>query len=255
VSRASTICRMCLGSSVSAAYHVQGFSFHECRDCGFVFSPDFDSPPLTNMYQSGARDVEAGAPDCGWADPAFLDPAFDMLGWQAPMTVLDFGAGQSRVPDILRLRGHRVIAVDVVPPKIPHADRLTGELLDLNLPEGYFDLAYSFQVFEHLPEPRDILFELLRLVRDEGLVLIHTDMETPERDVDGFEHWWYVTPPDHCSFYRHKTFDKALSGSLHQIHCLDEKTVVLRKSSAAHNSAAISSLRPDVRRSSFRSTR
>lgn len=223
-------CRMCSSQVTRAACQVDGFQFYECVNCGFMFCPQILRHNISQMYANGERDIEAGAPELGWADPSFLAPALDELALEVDsLMALDFGAGQSRIPDLLREEGHKVVAVDIVPPQVEHEDRLTGDLLDLNLCADSFDLAYSFQVFEHLPEPKPVLFELLRLVRDQGLVLIHTDMETNERDAQGFENWWYVTPPDHCSFYRNKTFDVALADLPHEICYRDDKSVMIRK--------------------------
>jgi SAM-dependent methyltransferase len=88
-----------------------------------------------------------------------------------------------------RAAGRPAVAVDLVPPLRPHPDRLTGDLLALRLAPGTFDLAFAFQVFDHLPEPRPFLNELLRLTRSGGLVLVHTEMETEER-AHGFARWW-----------------------------------------------------------------
>ena len=66
--------------------------------------------------------------------------------------------------------------------------------ITLALAPDQFDLAFAFQVLEHLPEPRLVLDQLVRLTRPGGLVLVHTDMDTRER-AGGFERWWYVTPP------------------------------------------------------------
>jgi ubiquinone/menaquinone biosynthesis C-methylase UbiE len=85
---------------------------------------------------------------------------------------------------------------------------VTGDILELDLPENSFDLIYSYQVFEHIAEPRRIIRRLTRLLKDDGMLLIHTDMETPERFQSDFTNWWYVLPPDHCSYYTHQTFEK-----------------------------------------------
>ena len=116
-----------------------------------------------------------------------------------------------------------------MPPLRPHRDRLTGSLEALGPLDGAFDLAYAFQVFEHLPEPRSTFDRLLYLTRPGGLVLIHTDMETPERAMNSFERWGYVTPPDHCAFFRHRTFEHLLGGDTpHVIVRKDAKSVIIR---------------------------
>lgn len=209
---------MCGARALAPVGKVEGYSFVECPNCGFIFTPnlpDSDAPP----------EASAGRPVGGWANIDFLEPALARLEGSR-LSVLDFGAGESRVPDLLRAKGHRVIAVDVLPPDEPHPDRLTGTLETLHLTPRQFDLVYAFQVFEHLPEPAPVLDELLALTRPGGLLLIHTDMEVPERAA-GFTGWWYVLPPDHCAFYRHHTFEVFCRDTPHRLIWTDAKRVLI----------------------------
>ena len=225
-------CRVCGSPALASLGEVSGYEFVECGRCAFTFAPRLDRAFMAELYSAGFHGPEDGAPEVGWADPSFLVPALALLEGRGPLQVLDFGTGQSFIPDLLRADGHRVIGVDVVPPLRPHPDRLTGDLLELELDAGKFDLVFSFQVFEHLPEPMPCLRELLRLSRPGGLVLIHTDMETPEREA-GFREWWYVLPPDHCCFYRHQTFETFLAGTPHRIVYRDPKCVIIEASGLA----------------------
>lgn len=76
---------------------------------------------------------------------------------------------------------------------------------------------FSYQTFEHLPEPRPFLVELLRLTRrDGGSFSFIPIMETPEREA-GFADWWYVMLSDHCAFYRHRTFERFLERTPHEL--------------------------------------
>lgn len=217
---------MCAASDLRPVGTVAGYPFVECVRCAFTFTPLLTQETMDRRYHAGYRGPSEGAPEGGWADPGFLAPALALLAGVHTLRVLDFGTGQSRIPELLRAQGHRVIAVDMSPPLEPHPDRLTGSLPSLGLEGEQFDLAFAFQVFEHLPEPRPFLEELLRLTRPGGLVLVHTDMEMPERE-EGFTSWWYVLPPDHCSFYRHRTFELLLEGGPHRLVWRDPKTVIM----------------------------
>lgn len=222
-------CRFCGSRAASHSADVEGYRFFECEDCGFAFTPDVRDDQMARQYRHGYHGPAEGAPSRGWLDVSFLRPAFERLATAGRrLTVLDFGTGQSRLPNALRAVGHKVVAIDVVPPLRPHPDRLTGSLESLYLPAARFDLIYAYQVFEHLPEPRPVLDSLLRLARPGGLVLIHTDMETPERAA-GLDEWWYVMPPDHCSFYRHRSFEAVLRNSPHRIVWRNEKSVLVEK--------------------------
>jgi SAM-dependent methyltransferase len=223
--RPSPRCRICGAAELAPAGTVDGYRFVACAACGFVFAPAITAERMERLYAASYHGPTDGAPEEGWADPTFLDPAFVRLP-KRPLRILDFGTGQSRVPDLLRGAGHRVLAVDLMPPTRPHPDRLTGRLDALPLP-ARFDLAFAFQVFEHLPEPRAPFEHLLRLLAPGGLLLIHTDMETPER-ANGLEQWWYATPPDHSAFFRHRTFAALLAETPHRIVFKDAKSVLIR---------------------------
>lgn len=215
-------CRFCGGRTRFLGWR-DGYPFRECEACGFWFTPWVGEAAMRRRY----RGRESGSPPGGgWADPAFLAPALARLP-PGPLTILDFGAGDSIVPDLLRGQGHRVMAVDLAPPRRPHPDRLTGPLEDLPLAPRSFDLLYAFQVFEHLPHPRPVLDRLMALSRDGGLVAVHTDMEMPERR-HGVEGWWYVMPPEHCAFYRHRTFAAYAAATGHDLAYADAKLVLLR---------------------------
>lgn len=212
---------MC-GAGIHFLDWVDGYPFFECPHCRFIFTPSVPEAQTDDPE----RGNQAPAPAGGWADERFLEPALARLADAGALSILDFGAGDSRVPDLLRARGHRVVGVDLVPPARPHPDRLTGSLRSLGLPQASFDLIYAFQVFEHLPDPASVLAELLRLTRAGGLVLIHTDMEVDDRPRN-FAEWWYVLPPDHCSFYHHRTFEIYCQGTPHRLVWMDPKRVII----------------------------
>jgi SAM-dependent methyltransferase len=213
-------CRMCNVGPCRQAGSVDGYRFVECVACGFVFCPDIDGRRM--------QAPDPGAPDpslaSSVADAGFLTPVLALAGERA-LHVLDFGCGSPMVPDLLRARGHRVTVVDLSPPACSHPDRLTGDLAG-----AHFDLVYAFQVFEHLPHPRGILDELLRVTAPGGLIAIHTDMETGERGA--FVDWWYVRPPEHCSFYQHRTFARFVEGTDHSLVLGLPRMIVMRKGHA-----------------------
>ena len=223
-------CPMCGSIRNEREGEVDNYLFISCADCQFVFCPQITPDYLSRLYAEGYHGPQDGAPSAGWDDnPEFLDPALRLLSKDQYLMILDFGTGQSLIPGKLRKQGHKVVAVDVVPPLEPHPDRLTGDIFELELEKNHFDLVFSFQVFEHLPRPRPVLEELLACTAEGGLLLIHTDMETPERDQENFGDWWYVAPPDHCAFFRLKTFKVFLEDLPHELVFEDEKRVVIRK--------------------------
>lgn len=224
-------CRACDSGPAALLGHAQGYPFAECSRCGFIFIPAIERGAAESRYGAQGGPA-AGVPGKGWStDPGFLEPALDRLGNGRPLRILDFGCGESQLPEMLRRQGHRAVGIDLAPPARPHPDRLTGDLLDLSLDGGRFDLIYSYQVFEHLPEPRPVLSELIRLAADERFLLIHTDMDTPQRAA-GFFNWFYVMPPMHCSYYRLRTFATLLEDQPARIVWSNPWSVLIQKTTA-----------------------
>ena len=221
-------CRWCGEKNLQEVGEVQEYVFVQCQNCDFTFCPYISQDFMDRLYAEGYHANGEKVPEHGWSRLEFLEPALDLFENGQKLKILDFGTGQSKVPKKLREQGHRVIAVDVTEPVHPHPDRLTGNLPDLALEPHQFDLTYSFQVFEHLPEPVPLFRELLRLTKPGGYVLIHTDMEPPERE-EGFTQWWYVLPPDHCSFYTLKSFRTKLKDTPHLLVAEDPKFVIIQK--------------------------
>lgn len=206
-STAPGACKCCGDKVLDHIGKKEGYYFWECATCKFIFT-DIPYKEMVKTYASGYHNIEDGAPQKGWAySLEFLTPALALLP-DRKLKILDFGCGESYIPDRLRDNGHKVTAVDIVPPLKEHPDRITGDILKLDIAPDTYDLIYSYQVFEHISEPVPVIRKLLNLLNDKGMLLIHTDMETPEKYAERFIDWWYVLPPDHCSYFSHKTFEK-----------------------------------------------
>lgn len=220
-------CRLC-GEKVQFLSAANDYDFYECTHCQLVFCPTLDQEYMNELYRTGYHNAEDGAPKKGWADVSFLRPALKLLDAD-DAHLMDFGCGESTIPELLRNLGYRVTGVDVAPPVRQQENRLTGDILELNLPANTYDLIYSFQVFEHLPEPLPVLNELLRLTVPGGYLLVHTDMEVPERVNQDFNQWDYVSPPDHCVFYRNNTFKVFVEDKPHELVYQDPKMIIIQK--------------------------
>ncbi len=217
-------CRMCGSPSLRSRDHVQGYQFVECGICGFVFAPCITDDHAADHHPAPSL----GASQWGRGSGEFLEPALELIGPGSSLRILDFGTGCSAGPFALAERGHDVTSVDVTPPVHGGLGRAAESRLDLGLPHEHFDLVFSYQTFEHLPEPLPILLELCRLTVPGGLVMVHTDMEVPERQ-GGFARWRYVTPPSHCSFYSHRTFRVFCANHGLQMAHASPTAVILRR--------------------------
>jgi SAM-dependent methyltransferase len=88
-----------------------------------------------------------------------------------------------------------------------------GWLRDLKFPDGHFDVVNASQVFEHLPDPKADLAELMRILRPGGLLLAdvpnyHTIPVWLNRD-----DFLLNTPPQHINYFTPKTLRRLIESA------------------------------------------
>jgi ubiquinone/menaquinone biosynthesis C-methylase UbiE len=124
------------------------------------------------------------------ADSAAL---LDLVGLRAGQSAIDLGCGPRGVLDLLAERvgpEGRVLGVDADPVSVAMAsefvsDRgldvvqvLTGDARHTGLPSGGFDVAHTRTLLVTIPEPAEVVAEMVRLVRPGGRVAsMEFDME------------------------------------------------------------------------------
>lgn len=88
---------------------------------------------------------------------------------------------------------------------LPRTSCQQMDAANMTFPDGSFDLAYSFSVFEHLPDPGKVLDEIIRVLRPGGGCYISLHMYSSEDgchdmrifadDREGIPYWSHLRPP------------------------------------------------------------
>jgi SAM-dependent methyltransferase len=135
---------------------------------------------------------------------------------EAPLRVLEVGAGGGELATALREAGHDVVAID------PASETDGVEplaLLDLDAPDGSFDAAVGVVSLHHL-EPLDASLErLARLVRPGGtLVIDEIDVARLDERAAG---WWIGQRRALGEEHRHDDPAELVAEMRHHIHALD----------------------------------
>jgi len=136
--------------------------------------------------------------------------------------VLDYGCGSGYGVIAMSEYAKSVIGVDINKQIINYCneryrkDNVTFKQVtaDYHLPyeNKYFDIIVSFQVIEHLSDVHRYLYELKRLLKDEGLLFI----TTPNRHhrLVPFEKPWN---PEHIREYSYKSLNNELRQSFSEV--------------------------------------
>lgn len=142
--------------------------------------------------------------------------------------VLDIGCGEGYGPSMLSGPARSVLGVDIAPEVIDHArrshgsDKVAFEVMDVNgleLDDGSFDLAVSFQVVEHLADESGYFSEMARVLAPGGTAIVTTPNRltiSPGSDVpiNPF-HLREYTPDELCAALDLYFADVRISGMFH----------------------------------------
>lgn len=159
--------------------------YHRCEGCGFCCAPEIAgwSPDAFARRIYNADYVRF--------DPDYIDvrPRANArhlvarFGAQPVFRHLDYGGGAGLLSRLLDEAGWRSTSFD----PFVQVDTDAASL-------GQFDLITAYEVFEHVPDPRDLVARLAALLAPSGLILFSTLVSdgqvVPGKRLD----WWYAAP-------------------------------------------------------------
>lgn len=132
--------------------------------------------------------------------------------------ILDFGSGWGFFLADAKARGWMPCGLEPLPASSVYAratfglDIVTDTLREDSFPPDSFDAITSFQVFEHLPYPKEDLRRLYKMLRPEGTVLIEVpNFETWTMRILRSKHRHFVQ--DHLNFFSIATLSRLLADS------------------------------------------
>jgi SAM-dependent methyltransferase len=157
----------------------------QCATCGLVFvHPLPGDGELRGLY----LDYDVGEGDAAFAAqlastrkaraPVFHEILDELVARGAAGRWLDVGCSFGFLLSMARERGFEPCGVDLSVNAVRYArDRLGlpvhhGTLFDARVPDGAFDVVTMVGVFEHIPNPRETLGEISRVLRRGGILVV-----------------------------------------------------------------------------------
>ena len=180
----STACYLCGNDAAEELFRKQGLRFVRC-ECGLVYmNPRPNALALERLYafESAANDawVEVLLSD---AEEEFQSGDFahllDLIAQHQPSgRLLDVGCSIGRFLHLAQERGYDAEGLELG----ERAARIARErygvevreetLAKAGFADGTFDVISLVEVLEHLPQPREILQELRRILRPGGVAML-----------------------------------------------------------------------------------
>lgn len=168
--------------------------YYICGVCGFCLAPEFSRWSLEQFEREIYNDSYS------LIDPDYLNErpinnAKVLLSLfheqKSQIRHLDYGGGNGLLSKQLREQEWNSASYD------PFVDR------DLNMSHlGRFNLVTAFEVFEHVPDVRRLMSDLLLLLDPKGVILFSTLLSNNHIKAGERITWWYASPRNgHISLF------------------------------------------------------
>ncbi len=116
--------------------------------------------------------------------------------------VLDLASGEGYGSYSLSKVANRVVGIEIDPNAVSHAQNtyirsnlefMVGDILDIPIPEEkLFDVIICFEAIEHIEDHDQLLSEMKRLLRDDGIVVISTPNKIVYSDEPEFDNPYHL---------------------------------------------------------------
>ncbi|MBI4743975.1 MAG: class I SAM-dependent methyltransferase [Actinobacteria bacterium] len=131
--------------------------------------------------------------------------------------ILDVGCGNGIYLYNLEKYGWDVHGIEISPKAVAFAQEKLGlksvrqgTIKDAKYPHEYFDVITMNHVIEHLPNPKEALREINRMLKNEGLLIITTPNINAFNAKIFREYWFPLETPRHLNLFQASSLDKLL---------------------------------------------
>lgn len=186
-----------------------GGSLFRCEACGLGYRyPRMKKNELDELYRQGSPSAWTSEPD-GRADWKLAKQQID-IRFKGMRDVLDVGCFDGTF--LASLDMTRRFGLEINPAAVERAKQRGVEILseDYESIKGgvvAFDVITSFDVIEHVVDPKAFLESLAGRLREGGFLMISTgNLDAWTWRIAGGR-YWYCAPPEHISFLNRRWFE------------------------------------------------
>jgi len=184
----------------------------KCKSCSMIYAERIPAnQELENHYKNYSRGR--------YVSDLTIQKYRELLGQFGATAknrrVLDVGCGSGFFLETAKKAGWQAIGTEFGNESIAHCrekdiEVYEGDILRIDLPKESFDVITSFEVIEHLSDPKSHIQRLYELLAPGGILYITTpNMNAITRYILK-DAWSIISYPEHLSYFSPKTLNKLL---------------------------------------------
>ena len=183
------ICDNCKSKNVQNLYTLSYMSIDECKDCGLRFT-DKSSITVKDLYNEDyfKNTNKDFFKDC-WADyesrkskklTRFKKTLIELEKYTDKGNFLDLGCATGVFLDMAQKRGWNSYGIEISKFASDYARKefklnvKTGDLLNVNFKNNFFDVVTMWDFIEHVEHPLKILKKVNKITKKDGIIFILT---------------------------------------------------------------------------------
>ena len=188
------------------------FPVKRCRNCGLVYLDPRPSEETKGMFYDDEYTFKSDKPS---QETTHYLPVIEELKKMKPGLIYDVGTGNSEFLPMMRelgweVGGNEVDASLVEFFRLTHQiDIDSGYLEDAGHKSKSFDVVTIMGVLEHTPNPKRLLLEVNRILKDDGRLILYCFNRNFEATLLG-RHWLGFDVPRHFYSFSEKTIARLL---------------------------------------------
>jgi SAM-dependent methyltransferase len=206
-------CNLCGGQDYERLFFARDHVFHteekfqlvKCSQCGLVFlNPRPSACEIGHYYPYRFFYNPNIEKETEYGDEKKVDIVERL---EKGGRILDIGCGKGGFLGKMQSKGWEVFGVDISTMASTYAREKLGikniysqDLLDVSLPEHFFDVISLWHVIEHLPGPLGTLKRISRLLKEDGVLIIECPNFDSLSRIVFRDKWFPLSLPRH--FYQ-----------------------------------------------------
>jgi len=208
-----------------------------CKSCGLVWQKN--PPPPSEIGKHYGEDYHIGITNAGDSSPGrWALQNTSIAKFKSGGNLLDLGCSAGAFLNSMKSTSWRLHGIEISPEEAKHArertgaDVFVGDIFDAPFEPGHFDVITSFDVLEHLYEPKRVIEKINYWLKPGGIYYLAVP-NIASWEANLLKSYWYgLEMPRHLFMYSPRSL-RALAGSagLTEVLCSTPPASYIEKSS------------------------